>query len=336
MSEALHPAVEGWLRQSREPLNAAFEAARARWPALSGPAALDWLRLDVADAVAAVAARDPVAASRVGQTLYALGLNLLGQQLIGPEGRSPGIPEALRLLVRHAPELLATAPARLAGAYGNAAHHLGQHRGARLGDWQSRLGRALPLCAEVDTALDAGLVAAWLSGLPQYRESALARAARLPTGLLAALLDTAPEPALLDKLAADPWFQPGPPPLPLAAVRARVGDFRGLGGEFLQPPVVVGDGQTVHAVSPGWVGQLAADAWGAQLIAVLPTTLPAPAHAVPPGYRLTPAALHTPDGSRLELGRFGPVTGIAWTAQLLALSFRDSHRVRVLARRRDA
>lgn len=334
MSELLHPAVEGWLRQSREPLNAAFETARARWPALSGPAALDWLRLDVAPAVAAVAALDAAAAPRVGQTLYALGLNLLGQQLIGPEGRSPGIAQVLRLLVRHAPGLLAAAPARLAGAYGNAAHHLSANRGARPGDWQARLGRALPRCAEVDTALDAGLVAAWLSGLPQYRATALERAARLPPTVLAALLDTAPGPELLERLAADPWFQPGGLPLPLASVRAQVGDFRGLGGEFLQPPVVVGDGQTVHAVSPGWVGQLAADAWGAQLIAVSPShALPAPAHGLPRGYRLTPEALLAPDGSRLDLGRFGPVTGIAWTAQWLALSFRDSHRVRVLARR---
>lgn len=333
MSAALHPAVEGWLRQSREPLNAAFEAARARFPALSGPAALDWLREDVAPAVAAVAALDPPAAPRVGQTLYALGLNLLGQQLVGPEGRSPGIHAALRLLVRHAPGLLATAPARLAGAYGNAAHHLGQSRGARPAEWQARLGRALPLCAEVDAALDAGLVAAWLSGLPQYRASALERAARLPPAVLAALLDTAPDAALLTRLAADPWFRPGPPPLPLAAVRAQVGDFRGLGGEFRQPPVVVGDGETVHAVSPGWTGLLCADAWGAQLIAVAPSALPAPAHGLPRGYRLTPEALIAPDGSRMDLGRFGPVTGVAWTGQLLALSFRDSHRVRVLARR---
>lgn len=332
MSDALDPAMEAWLRRERSGLNAAFEAARVRYPALSADAALDWLRADVAPAVAAVAAIEPAAAARVGQTLYELGLVLLGQQLLGPQARSPLIAAALTLLVREAPALLAREPARLSGACANAAHHLGQHRGVRPTQWLEGLRRALPHCREVDTALDAGLVAAWLSGLPQYRDSALERAARLPDAVLAALLGTAPEPALQTRLAADPWFQPGPPPLPLAAIRARVGDFRGLGGEFIVPPVVVGDGESVHAVSAGWSGQLLADAWGAQLIGTLPIGWPAPALALPPGYRLSGALLTAPDGSRLELARYGPPTGIAWTRQLLALSFRDSHRIHVLAR----
>lgn len=335
MSEVLAPAMEAWLRRERTPLNVAFEAARARYPSLSAEAALDWLRVDVASAVAATAAVDPAAASRVGQTFYELGLGLLGQQLLGPQGRSPRIAAALALLVRAAPALLAAAPARLASAYANAAHHLGQARGARPADWLARLGRALPACGTVELALDAGLVAAWLSGLPQYRSSALERAARLPDGVLATLLDAAPDPGLLARLAADPWFQPGPPPLPLAAVRARVGDFRGLGGEFIVPPVVVGDGQQLYARSAGWTGLIAADAWGAQLIGVAPGILPEPALDLPPGYRRYGPTLLAPDGSSLELSRHGPLTGIAWSDRMIALTARDSHRILILARPAD-
>lgn len=333
MSETLAPAMEAWLRRERTPLNAAFESARARYPSLSAEAALEWLRVDVAPAVAAVDAVDPAAAPRVGQRYYELGLGLLGQQLLGPQGRSPLIATALALLVRAAPALLAAAPARLASAYANAAHHLGQARGARPADWLARLRRALPACGTVELALDAGLVAAWLSGLPQYRSSALERAGRLPAELLALLLDAAPDPGLWARLAADPWFQPGPPPLPLAAVRSRVGDFRGLGGEFIVPPVVLGDGQQLYARSAGWIGLIAADAWGAQLIGVAPMALPDPGLELPPGYRLQAGMLRAPDGSSLDLSRHGPVTGIAWSDRLLALSVRDSHRILVLARR---
>lgn len=119
----------------------------------------------------------------------------------------------------------------------------------------------------VDLVRGAVLVAAWRSGLVRYRDAALDAARRLPEHVARAALSlvTTDEPAwaetvggpdlvtVLDRHAADPWWWPGlgdtdgaAPTVLLrgvhgpAHVLGRFGGFRGFGGPWLSPAVVVG------------------------------------------------------------------------------------------------
>ncbi|WP_454041031.1 hypothetical protein [Cellulosimicrobium sp. Marseille-Q8652] len=103
------------------------------------------------------------------------------------------------------------------------------------------------------TIRGAVLVAAWRSGLVRYRDAALDAARRLPGPVARAALSlpagaTGLE-AVLDRHAADPWWWPGRGDEPTVLLRGvhgparvlgRFGGFRGFGGPWLSPAVVVG------------------------------------------------------------------------------------------------
>jgi hypothetical protein len=55
--------------------------------------------------------------------------------------------------------------------------------GARPGEWIEAMERLAPQCADVESLLQAGQVAAWRAGLAHFREGALAVAAKLPAQL---------------------------------------------------------------------------------------------------------------------------------------------------------
>ncbi|MBM7821238.1 hypothetical protein JOE63_003715 [Cellulosimicrobium cellulans] len=174
---------------------------------------------------------------------------------------------------------LALAPAVTVAAVVDAARAVGGGPGAR-GDvtaWAARVvdaaaagGRSPasvgPGPSAADLVRGAVLVAAWRSGLVRYRDAALDAARSLPEQVARAALslpgsgadgraDAADLRAVLDRHAADPWWWPAvgqgvepagtrwvrlpgaPGP---AEVLGRFGGFRGFGGPWLSPALVVG------------------------------------------------------------------------------------------------
>jgi hypothetical protein len=131
----------------------------------------------------------------------------------------------------------------LAEALSNALYHLSLSPSARPEEWLLRLNRGLPDCQQAQTLLDLAEVCAWLAGLPERREPALAILQTLPDALLESVfLSPWSASALRAGLQASAWWHPeGLSQTPVAwdpslAVVHVMGGFRGWGGPFLFPP----------------------------------------------------------------------------------------------------
>lgn len=253
--------------------NARFAQAQVTRPDLEGDAFLDVLRAYVAPIVEAVASVQESAAPATCQHLYEIALDLFAQGLLVPHTHPRAanvtgrvvqtLDEVWRELLPALAPFLAEEPQRVAAAVLNAAYNLAQTPDARPQEWIVILYVLAPHCKDVDTLLRAGQVAAWRSGMAQYRLSALpvlktldAPVARLIFGLGMDAVEPNSE-QLHHALMANPWYVPWGDERPrtndergtvdhgqqantggIEIVR-RVGMFRGFGGTFIKPPQVV-------------------------------------------------------------------------------------------------
>jgi hypothetical protein len=317
-----------FLRAHRDELNQRFALARRRWPALDGDAFLGFLRDSAGPLCAATAAVLPASAERVARAAYEVGLELVGQRLMGPGARDVWIARGWRLLGAHAAALVGEEPESLLVAISNALHHLATTPGARPGDFLAELERLAPRCADPAQLLAVGKVAGWRAGLAHFRSSALAVADTLPEPLaLAAVGSSGPSPwrEVEARLARDPWFDPQSDDPAAVQVMARVGGFRGFGGAFPVPPTVTSEDDCfiVQSGTERWL--LTADRHGATLHRAPgdggKRTSRLPRDVAAKGKHLTVR------GKALDLGAAGAVTSAAVAAETLAVTTERSHRV---------
>jgi len=238
------------LESNRARFNAKFAEARHFKPKLSPEAFKHHLQFTLAPIVEAVHQHDADTANAVADALYDLSLDLVGQELLGPDSRYPLLVEGWQTLLPRVPRFIIEAPRAFVGAVTNALYNLSTTRGARPREWLDIMHRAAGLCQEAALFLKVGQIAAWRAGLAHYRPEALALAtqlastspvlARLALNLPTANTKTAPLiTVLLNRLNADPWYRPdAPPTAPRLTIVARVGAFRGFGGLFVAPPLV--------------------------------------------------------------------------------------------------
>lgn len=265
------PILAQALAANRARYNAKFAEARHYKPRLDPQIFSDLLRDLVAPIVEAVASTNPEAVEPVTEALYDLSLDLLAQDLLGPNSRYPmlaaGWANGLPRLARH----LAVQPRPVIGALTNALYNLSLTPGARPAAWLTTWLSLADECPDVPTLLTTGQICAWQAGMAHYRAQALAlcqslspRLARLALGL--PVDSDQPFDSVLNRLQTDPWYHPIPeaqPSPPEIKIAARVGAFRGFGGLFLVPPIVepAGDGFLVTDGEGTWL--LMVDAFGA-------------------------------------------------------------------------
>jgi hypothetical protein len=244
------------LEDSRSRFNAKFAEARRFRPKLEAHAFLEHLRATVAPIVDAVYGAAPDKAADAADALFDLSLDLLGQELLGPNSRYPAIAEGWAHLLPRLPDHVAAAPRAFTGAVTNALYNLSLEPGARPGEWMGGLLGLAPWCADAATLLQAGQVLAWRAGLAHYRLSALDVCGQLDPRVARAALGLSPDaqaPALdtlIDALRADPWLRPDSDSQSRTSrlqIVARVGAFRGFGGLFLAPPTVGRTGEHLVA-----------------------------------------------------------------------------------------
>ncbi|MBI5880334.1 MAG: hypothetical protein HZB53_22005 [Chloroflexi bacterium] len=262
------------LKAGRETFNARFVEARRIHAALDGAEFLDFLRGTVAPVVAAAHATRPDATATVAQVLYDLSLELLCEDILGARSRYPHIGVAWRDLLPALAAHLAAAPRAVAGSVTNALYNLSQVPGARPAEWIESMRALAPLCADGDTLLRGGQVAAWRAGLAHYRTGALDLCGQLPAPVVHAALDASPAARqmpvadLIARLRAEPWRKAsqidGKASAGQLKIVARAGAFRGFGGLFLAPPTVTpAGGQFIASDAQTGAYLLSADAYGA-------------------------------------------------------------------------
>ncbi len=283
------------LSRGRSRYNQRFALVRRAGIPLEADAVLDHLAVTVAPMITAVADAQPERVDAVLEALFDVSVDLFGAGALGPGGACPLLETAWSRLLALRPDLLAREPRRLAASLSNAIITLDRSPGARPQQWLDQLKRLAPLCGEVDQWLNGGRVAAWRAGMPQYRRGAIAVARGLPPALARAALglpadrDSGDLPSILERMEQDPWYVPdaeepegipvpAPERIPVPArkripvpavgleVVARVGAFRGFGGEFMRPPSVVAAGGVLFARDGPDAWQVIADRFGQVLV----------------------------------------------------------------------
>lgn len=267
MSAAVSPAFASVLRSERRELNMRFAAARVRHPDLDADVFADFLRAAVDPLAAAVGRIRPDRVTDVTLAAYDIALELVGQKLVGGAARTPHVGEAWQRVLPNVGALVAAEPERLIAAVCNAAHHLSAVPGTRPAAWIETMACLSEQCADGATFLTLGQVAAWRAGLAHFRESALAAADTLtePLALAAIGAPAGQWPAIRDRLARDPWYDPVLPDDAQRTLRvvARAGAFRGFGGLFAEPPTVAMADERLFVRGGEECWLLTADAFGA-------------------------------------------------------------------------
>ena len=335
MPQLTGPTAEAFERGG-ERYNAAFAAMRKAGTPIDDEAFMKHLGSVVVPIVDAAAAEIPERASGVLDALFTVSLELFASSLLGPKARHPAVASVWTHVLPKIAPLLMRDPRRVAASLSNAGYNIGRSRGARPGFWLTELLRLAPQCTSVQELLEAGKIAAWRAGMPQYRDGALASAQTLAPTIAAAALDLARgiKPEMLvktvDRLRADPWAGPADalaaiPPLKLAA---RAGAFRGFGGDFTLPPKVWSSKGCIYVNDGEGSWQLFSDRFGWMLARI---ESPRKSEIPPSDTRVTPAGLITWGSERLQ-APINEVTSWASDGITLAVTVAMSHHVYLFAR----
>ena len=278
MGALIRGPLAGALANGRERYNAKFVLAKRSYPGLRGEVLGDFLGTWVAPLITTACELAPEQRDVVAEALYDVALSVVAQDT---PSRCPTLARHWQqVLIRHA-SLLVQHAGRLAGGTANALYTLHTTPGARPHDWVALMTRLSSGAKQLDALLRAGVVAAWLSGMVDARDTALGLCEKLPRRWVAELLGlgaTTPRAdlqAVIATLRDRPWITPEaalgapkgasstpmPPSTPLAIV-AVVGAFRGFGGLFTVPPLVTvtDQGFLVRSGDEAWY--LRADRFG--------------------------------------------------------------------------
>lgn len=244
------------LELNRDSLNARFHQRRQLGIALESDVWMHHLQTRVLPLVDQIRQALPGQTNRALNELYDVALDLHG--VCSVSENSGYLPQLLNQLwesiLPRLVRILARDPRRVAGSMSNAIVTLARSRREIAESWLESMGMIGPQAESVEQLLRLGLVVAWHSGMPAYRNGAIDVARQLPPELVTALLgiptssDGARVLSILDRLSTDRWSVA----LDLATTAEQeyleqvcvCGAFRGFGGDFLSPPrVFAGEGR---------------------------------------------------------------------------------------------
>ena len=325
------------LRSGRSDFNDRFAAARRLYPDLQPEAFKSFLETHVDDFVSAVGRLDGDHAAEVATVAYDIALTLVGQKLAGPGARLSEVDEGWRRIFPRISSLLAVSSGRIIPAISNAIYQLASTPNARPKEWIELMERLGPECSDTDTLLKLGQVLAWRSGLAHFRNSAIATADSLPEQLTLEALDADSASnwaSLRARLVDDPWFDPQSAKDSFDGIRVvgRIGAFRGFGGLFVVPPLVVSSGTHFLARSGNECWFLTADIFGATFHRASVSEFEAAAaqSSLPKSLTINGAAVLF-NGARLELLDLGYFTSAAANSKTLALTSPLTHSIVLVA-----
>lgn len=287
------------------------------------------------DAVEAVA---PERARKAAGQLFEIALTLFGQRYLGSGSRTPLLPALWQHLLPKVALLLAQSPRRVAGSLSNAAINIGQEDAGIGQRWLKRLHSIASGFGTVDELLDASLLLAWRAGLPHYRETALERWKMLPDRLKLPCIgieadDPPPPMDALQQALANPWH---PPHLAGRQIDVRLtvvgktGRFRGLGGQFGEPPLLAGDGTDIIAYDGEGSFSIWADCFGLSLRRAAPGSDTVSGQGNP-GFSIDKSGTVTCGALRLAIPPLAGCSSFASNSSTLAVTLPHSHSIYLVA-----
>ena len=334
----VHEPLASVLRSGRDVFNAKFADARRKYPDLDAAAFHEFIRTTL-DPLAQACTLPLEQLTTVIAAAYDVGLELTGEKMLGNDARGRWLANALGRIPAANWPLAAAAPEPLFAALSNAVHHLAKARSARVEEWIEHLAALAGRCPDLATLLKVGQVLAWRAGLAHLRSGALAVANTLPEALALSAVgapESAAWPSLREQLERDVWLDPrsnqASKSRPLH-VAAKVGAFRGLGGNFPQPPIVAALDDQLFVRSGEFCWLLIADVFGHSLHhASLAEFEGAKSGAgASTGVRVT-AATVTANGQDIPNPAAGNMTSCAVLSHTIAITSSHSHAIILIAR----
>jgi hypothetical protein len=327
------------LARDRARMNARYALAQ-REGAIDAQAFAAHLAGTVDPIVRAVHAARPERVAALVESLYDLSLDLIRRGLVGPRTRVPLVALLWQRVFPAIAVHLADDTRAVALALTNAALQLAAEPGARGEAWLAAMAALAPIAETPQELLDAGKVLAWRAGLAHYRASAIAVWRALRPGLQAWTLGLGEaNPDTLAGVATalnQRWWAPGDGrAVPVVAIVARVGGFRGLGGPFAVPPTVTATADAIQVRAGDDSFSLHADRFGATLKRTRGEAPAAPGAPDGPRELALDAGGVVTDltlGQPTALPRLARATSQAATADTLAVTVPHSYRVFLVAR----
>ncbi len=256
----------------RDALNALFRSRIKQGAKIDSQAFAEHIRTRIVPCVEAISLVLPERTRLSTLELFEVSLDLF---MVGHFENESKTPHLYRLWSEHLPKLakhLACDPRRVAGSLSNALIKIEMQSSHTAERWLSHVETAAQYTESVDELLNLGKAAAWLSGMPHYRTSAIAAMRLLPKSLILRLLEMPldlNEPDIhtsLEKMVVDPWYSIlGSNSSDAMQVRqvGHCGAFVGFGGEMRKPPVVTANEGMLVASDGQHVWQIFADRFGA-------------------------------------------------------------------------
>ncbi len=328
------------LKRNREAFNARFAMAQRSGARIDREAFMTHLSSLVDPIIRAIACQFSEKVDIATTDLYELSLELFAENVLGNQSREAAIQEGWRTLLPAVPRLLARDPRRVAASVTNAIHQIGQNEGARPHEWIANMSAIGNMCDDLHRFFEAGRIAAWIAGCPQYRPEAIRIARLLPAPIVASLfgfsdqIPTSNIHSAIDAITANRWLSApeavsGAKPLQLRIVRL-AGAFRGFGGAFLRPPTTWTSGTQLMATDGEVSWFLHTDVYGCIFRR---SQEPAP----PPSRLNGPVKLSNYGelswyNESVKLPSLVGWTSVAFDGQTLAVTLPSSHHVFLVAR----
>jgi hypothetical protein len=283
----------------------------------------------------AVHTHEPARLETVIDVLFSVSLELFSKaQLGGPRARTPRLADLWSRLLTMVPRQVAESPRAVVAGLSNALVNISTDAPATGERWLEELRNVAPTCGTAADLVRAGTVLAWRCGLPHYRASALEVWRTLPDPVRRQTLgaDAHLPMSEIEAGLGDPWWRPG-----LSTGQTRqltlvgiAGDFRGLGGPFVEPPLVTADAETIYAYDSIGCCCLHADTFGTslRLLREAPT---GQTGAGTPEFTIDSRGHVACGPLRADLPQLAGSLSSAALPHLLAVTLRSSHRVYLVA-----
>lgn len=329
------------LEENRQSLNQRFFKRQASGAKIESDAWLSHLRTHVLPLVDEVQKTLPERCHGVLNQLYDVSLDLFS---VGHFGETTGVlPSALnRLWTQVLPQLatwIARDARRVTGSLSNAVLAIAQARAESATLWLNMLITVGSKAESVEQLLQIAQVAAWVSGLPEYRTAAVDLATRLPVDQLRCLLnisDNIPDSqinSILTRWRSYAWVESEE-----VCARSNIqqvsacGAFSGFGGPFPYPPRVFTHDQQLFASDGQQVWHVLADRFGQSFHRL----------GLSASYNSPPINRHQPqidadgriqwENETIQLPELSNSTSQAFFSQTLAVTLPNSFHIFLLAR----
>jgi hypothetical protein len=321
-----------WLADHRSAFNRRFDEAASQYSALTAEAGYRFFREDLAPLMEAVdleltsAERQAGRLFEIADVATVVGLRATGQRSLGPTALQPHV-EALWRTVLPVLARSIIADPTLIGALTSAATQIARVETARPQQWLTLVARAGAHAQDAAEVRRIGQVAAWRSGLAQYRETALAVLDDLSAQRVIQVLDLGPEPPAVEvvrsSLSTNRWWN-GAPSAQKWSTLQQGGSFTGFGGRFISPPRLKRRREELFAAVGNEVFLVCADGFGVTFHREPPLGA---ADTFEPEPGATVGLVTQAVTNNASVRTSGPVTSAVVVEGALALTTLHSHRI---------